>query len=251
MDWLTRAYAASPLALWLLGSVLAYVLVTNLLWWLAPRAYLRSAPGRMLREMARFLYFVGVPYLALGGWPRRPLQGLLAPEDLGLVPLHLPGSTALPPAWPLTRWLGAVGTGLSLGLGGLLVLALAWRCADLRLPARPLGALLLDGFYAVAHWAFYQAAQAALLDSVYAGAFLGLGLVYVEWALDPTWREGWRSAPGAARRWLRAALLLVVVLIFYLTQNLWVCLGVYALLALPFWSASRARTSPPRPRPPV
>jgi hypothetical protein len=84
--------------------------------------------------------------------------------------------------------------------------------------------------YLEVHWAFYRGALAVILDDGYAGAFLGLGLVYLEWSLDPFWRRGWGLGSQAAQRWLRAALVLIIALLFLLTRNLWVCLVAHSLI---------------------
>jgi hypothetical protein len=78
-----------------------------------------------------------------------------------------------------------------------------------------------------------------ILDDVYAGVFLGLGLVYLEWGLNPAWRQGWHHESQAATRWLHGALALVVAMVYLLTYNLWVCLGVHWLLELAFWRLDR------------
>jgi len=239
-DWLALASALHPLLFWVLGSVLAYALGTNVLWWQRSTSLRRSLYGRWLEQIGRFLFFLAIPYLALGGWPRRPFQGLLLMEDMGLV--------GLSERWPVTRWLEAVGTGVGLGLVAMLILVLAWanarRCADgstLRLPPRPGWALLVDVICLEAHWAFYRGALAVVQGDVYTGVFLGLGLVYLEWGLNPFWRQGWRLESLVAGTWLRAALALVVALLFLFTRNLWVCLGVHWLLELAFWQLSRDR----------
>jgi hypothetical protein len=90
------------------------------------------------------------------------------------------------------------------------------------------------------HWAFYRAAWALTLQDVYAGAFLGLGVVYLEWSQSPFWRQGWRATAQAGGRWLRAAMALVVALLFLLTRNLWVCLAVHWMLELALWQLGRA-----------
>jgi hypothetical protein len=193
-------------------------------------------------EAGRFLFYLGIPYLALGGWPQRPFQGLLLLEDMGWVGFN--------PRWPATRWLGAVGTGLALGMGLLLILLLAWVSANrssgafrLRFPPRPWWAVLVDVLYLEVHWAFYRGGLAVAFDDVYAGVFLGLGLVYVEWGLNPFWRRGWRTRSLVAVRWLRAALALGMALIYLLTRNLWVCLAVHALIELAFWQVGRRRSA--------
>ncbi len=222
--------APSALLFWVLGSALVYILSSQGLWWLRTTPLGRTITRRWPAEVGRFLFFLGVPYLALGGWPLPPLHGLLSPADLGLVGLDA--------RWPVIRWLEAAGTGLGLGLLTALILALAWTQArSLRFPPRPWWALLVDGLCLEGHWAFYRGALALLLGSVYWGVFLGLGLVYLEWGLSPWWRQGWRAPGAAGGQWLRAALALVTALLFLLTHNLWVCLGVHWLVEQAFWGA--------------
>ena len=112
LDRLPVFYDQLPLIFWVLGSVLAYVLASNALWLVRSRAPGRWQSVQWIVEVGRFLFYLGIPYLALGGWPLPPFQGLLLPEDMGWVGFN--------PRWPATRWLGAVGTGLALGLGLLL-----------------------------------------------------------------------------------------------------------------------------------
>jgi hypothetical protein len=190
----------------------------------------------LLIQVARFLFYLGIPYLVLGGWPRPPFHGLLSLEDLGLVGAN--------PRWPATRWLGAAGTGIWLGLGAFLILLLAWKNANrgavrLRFAARPWWSLLVDGLYLQVHWAFYRAGLAVALGDLYAGVFAGLALTYLEGALDPFWREGWRQQSQVAGRWLRAALALLAALLFLLTRNLWVCLAAHGVVELAFWRIGR------------
>jgi hypothetical protein len=233
VERLALAYASSPLLFWILGSVAAWALGTNLVWLLRSTALGKRPYGRGLVQVAQFLFFLGIPYLALGGWPRRPFQGLFSLEDLGLVGLNA--------GWPATRWLNAVGTAFGLGLAALLFLVLAWANARraggapwLHFSARPWWAILVDGIYLQVHWAFYRTALAATLDEWYPAIFLGLGLIYLEWSLSPFWRRAWHSEAHAATAWLRAALALVAALLFLLTRNLWVCLIVHLLLELAF-----------------
>ena len=239
----TLLLSASPSSLlfWVLGSALVYLLGSHMLWWLRTTPLGRLTVGRWPVEVGRFWFFLGVPYLAPGGWPLPPFHGLLSPEDLGLVGLNA--------RWPVTRWLEAAGTGAGLGSLAALILVLAWtnarRGADpppLRFPPRPWWALLVDGLCLEAHWAFYRAALALLLGSVYWGVFLGLGLVYLEWGLNPWWRQGWRSNGAVGGQWLRAALALVAALLFLLTHNLWVCLAIHWAVEQLFWPLGRERS---------
>lgn len=248
LTWLVQTYSESPLLLWVVGSIGVYGVGTNVLW-LARRSPLWRGPfAGWLAQAARFLFYLGVPYLALGGWPRQPFHGLLSLDDLGLV--------GLVPLWPATRWLQAFGTGLGLGLVALLVLLLGWAVANwggddgarssrLRFPVRPWWALLVDVLYLEVHWVFYRGALAVALDDLYTGVFVGLGLAYVEWGLSPFWRRGWRRDKQAPVRWLRAALALVSAIVFLLTRSLWVSLLVHALIELTFWRLGRARSPIP------
>ena len=183
--------------------MLAYGLATNALWILSSRDWLPSPYSNWLVQAGRFLFYLGIPYLVLGGWPRQPFQGLLSPADVGLV--------GLGGRWPPTRWLEAAGTAIGIGLLAGLLLALAWANANrrdpgagrpteprYRFPARPWWALLIDVLLLEVHWAFYRGALAVLLADRYKGVFLGLGLVYLEWALNPAWRHGWRAGPQAS-----------------------------------------------------
>lgn len=242
MDRLAVMYAASPLLFWVIGSLAAYTLTTNLLWFTRSRGFWRSSYSRWLGQIGRFLFYVGVPYLALGGWPRLPFQGDLSAADMGLVGLNAD--------WPPTRWLGAVGLGLGLGLAAFLILALAWRGANravgsarLHFPPRPWWVVGVDILYLQVHWAFYRGALAVARDDLYAGVFWGLGLVYLEWAFNPFWRQDWRLEARAAERWLRVALALVTALTFLLGRNLWVCLVLHLLIETVFRQLGSARTA--------
>jgi len=193
-----------------------------------------------LWQVGRFLFYLGIPYLVLGGWPQRPFQGLLSLQDMGIVGLG--GS------WTVARWLGAAGTGLGLGSVALVVLILAWRLANSmpHSPRHPWWAIVIDVAYLEVHWAFYRAALAVLLADLYTGVFAGLGLVYAEWAVSPFWRWGWQQESQAAGQWLRAALALVIAVLFLFTQNLWICLAVHWLVELVFYSHNRQKAhSPP------
>jgi hypothetical protein len=236
------AIVASPLAIWIGVSLLIYGIGANLLWLL--RNVLRRQPVRWIAQVGRFAFYLVLPYFALGGWPRQPYQGLLSLEDMGLV--------GLGEHWPVTRWLEAAGIGLGWGALTLLLLGLAWVSANRRdgrtwlvfTPSR-WWIVLVGVLYLEVHWAFYRGALTVVLDDAYAGAFLGLGLVYLEWAMDPFWRQGWQTDSRAAGRWLRAALVLVVTALFLLTRNLWVCLAVHGALEFSMRQLGRERVRRP------
>jgi hypothetical protein len=229
-DW-AQALTAAPLTRWLLGSVLIYAAATNVAWGLRERAFLSAPPAGWIREVLRFTFYLGIPYLALGGWPRPPLSGLLSLPDLGLVG---PG-----PLWPAARWLGAISAGLGIALAALLLLGLAYIQANRRPGMTGLGfhprrglALGMDVLYLQVHWSFYRGALDVVLEDLYAGVFLALALVYAEWSLNPFWRHAWRQPDKAGEPWLRTALALVSAVLYLMTRNLWVCLVVHAILGL-------------------
>ena len=250
MERLASTYAASPLVFWVLGSVLVYALATNLHWLARSSNIWRSPYARWAIEIGRFLFFLCIPYLALGGWPREPFSALLSPADMGLA-----GFT---PLWPASRWLEAIGTATGLGLLFFFGLLVAWISAshsadgtrrwgnwELRFPYRPWWAISLNIVYLQIHWAFYRGALIVLRGDVYSATFLGLGLVYTEWAMNPFWRQGWRAPRRAGVQWLQAALALSTAVIYLLTRNLWACLAVHIFVELAFWGIGRERPAAP------
>ena len=238
MDGWAFADLTSSLWLWIWGSVLIYALGTNALWLLGDRW--RSPCRTPSVEIGRFLFYLAIPYLALGGWPQPPYRGLLSLEDMGLV--------GLGGRWPITRWLEATGVGLGWGLAALLILVLAWLNANrrgddlrLRFAPRPWWQVAIDVLYLEVQWAFYRGALTVTLANVYTGVFLGAALIYLQWSLNPFWQRGWRLESRAAAPWLRAALALVMTVLFFLTRNLWICLTLHWLLELSLRRLGRAR----------
>lgn len=240
MDGMVDGLAST--AVWVWGSVAVYVVATHALWLV--KGLWRSPHRRWLVQVGRFFFYLAIPYLALGGWPRQPYRGLLSLEDLGIVGLSA--------AWPVTRWLEAAGLGLAWGLAALLFLLLALGMANrgnggvwLGFSQRPWWALVAEVLCLEVHWAFYRSGMAVALgqgdSNPYAGVFAGLFLVYLEWSLNPFWRRGWRRELQAGERWLRAVLALIVAVLFLFSRSLWVCVGVHLLLELSVWQLGRRR----------
>lgn len=69
MERLSSTYAASPLLFWILGSVLVYAVATNLRWLTRSSDIWRSPSTGWAVGIGRFLFFLGIPYLALGVGP--------------------------------------------------------------------------------------------------------------------------------------------------------------------------------------
>ncbi|MBN1659869.1 MAG: hypothetical protein JXA93_15800 [Anaerolineae bacterium] len=259
LEPLLGAYQAWPLLFWVAGSILVYLLASNAAWWVK-RVLVKSdrrlpARGGWLVEVCAFLFFIGIPYLALGGWPLPPFSGLLSMADMGVA--------GLGGDWHVARWLESAGTGLALSLAGVIVLGAGWGAANrggsqLGLPAQGVGYLLARGLAQEIHWSFYRAALAATILStpalnilgpwavgnVYAGTWAALALVLFEWSLNPAWRATWRDPARAGRAWLGVGLALLSTLVFLLTRNLWICIAVHWLVAATLTAIARRPSLP-------
>ncbi len=219
-------------ALWVVFSIGLYALGADIAW-----HYRRPRPGRLGQwvetfkswpyrhwplGVARFLYYIGIPYAAL-------LRGVALPRLMGLAELD---------------WVKGIGLGMALGGGTFLMLALIWWWYARAIAALPLSArgrwgaglgddstngwiLLQEAIYLETHWAFYRSAAILLLDSQYAGIFLGFLLVTLEWSMNPAWRRDlslpWRSANTLAR-WSMA---FATTIIFLFIRNLWLLVPIH------------------------
>ncbi len=232
---------ANP-AFWLLGSFLAVVVATNLAY-LALRPRLadpafRSGPMAAAGWTALGLFYLLVPFLALQ-------RGLISPYALGLTELN----------WPAT-----LSTGLVLAASVVVMALFGWLLYRRTLPDGP----TTDGFTRFInglrgpiaallqqwHWAFYRAAMAAVLvtavapepsrlsglanrlsaDPLYWGAWLGIALAGVEWALNPFGRAALRIESERAATIRRAALAIATTGLFVLTRNLWLCFAAHLVV---------------------
>jgi hypothetical protein len=130
-------------------------------------------------EGARFLFCVGVPYLAL-------LTGAFAPRDVGLQ--GTAGSGAIL-GWTPETWARAIGQAAALGVATLVVWALLAR--QLRRAGSPASEALgierasiaqaaREAVYAEAHWSLYRAVPMVWLGEPRLAALTGLVLVAVE-----------------------------------------------------------------------
>ena len=214
--------------LWLAGSFLFYVLVSNGSWLLRrlrPVTRLRSWPGgRWLALLSRWAYFVGPPYAAL-------LLGVISPRWMGLSELN----------WVHSAGIGGAAAAVALGL-----LSLSWWSYRRALPRRrqpqgvplprPLRWLLaiMEAATLQIHWAFYRSAfiDQAWLGDLYWGSWAGWALVCLEWSSNPWLRHGLRRPAQAEPILRRAALALVTTVLFILTRNLWLCWAVHALFEI-------------------
>jgi hypothetical protein len=198
---------------------------------------LRAIPGgRLLEQLLRLAYFVGVPYAAL-------LTGSIASIDMGLTGA---GGSIL--GWSPAEWLRGLSTALTLGAIVLLPIGLASRQIAragqlLGTDDRSAGAVIVDAIYAEIHWAFYRAAPLILLADVYAAVIFGALLVGVEWIVVLI-RNGLSPAPEERQKWLRrGALLALSATLFALTQNVWLAILAHMVLELA-WKAWLRRLAP-------
>ncbi|HIC89529.1 MAG TPA: hypothetical protein EYP04_09030 [Anaerolineae bacterium] len=229
--------------LWVLSSVLVYILATWLTWLLMP--WLQShRPARLpqiqtagLRWGLQLAYLAGPAYLTL-------LLGIVSLRHMGLGELD----------W--VRSLGVGGTIALISLTLLLLVAWAYRRALAAHPAPPVAhqvpqpplgvlGLLIQAAAEQLHWALYRAtairwllnlpANVSLLDikpaadPTYWGSWIGLGLVCAEWLLTPTFYTDLRWSGQAEDRYRRLALLLLTTVLFYFSRNLYLCWGAHAM----------------------
>ena len=230
-DFLTR-FTLSPLS-WIFGSILLYIIGTHLAWllkkisptstWLVVHLQ-RSLGGVTGSMLLRLVYFAGLPYLAL-------ILGVVAPRFLGV---------------SVADWGPSLLSGLKLGLMAFVAIAgclsyyavtplklarlepqgLSAEMASLRVP---LGwsLLLVEVVSREAHWAFYRAGIAQLLNDVYAGSFIGLSLVLLELYANPRYRHGLLQAGQAESILLGVTYAVLSTLIYLVTGNLWACIVVH------------------------
>ncbi len=243
-------------AAWLLASFLALVLATNIAWLVVRKqatdpAY-RRGPLAALAWALRSMFYLLVPFLALK-------QGVVSQYALGLTEIN----------WPATLSNGMVLAGLIVGgllFGWLVYRRASFEALHDGLAAsgsptaggEPALARLLAGLRAPVdaalqqwHWAFYRAAAIGWLmlplalpgagvadrvllgwqhDPLYWGAWLGLAVAGLEWALDPFVLVQLKR-PGEREVALRRAALAVATTgLFVLTRNFWLCLAVHVVV---------------------
>lgn len=231
--------------LWIAGSLVAYVLIAHAAWLMQRRLGFGTRAG-WLKPVGRagwWVFRIGLPYLALGGWPMQ--RGAIPASAMGWV-----GS-----GWSSWTWFEMAGSGALVGLvvfvGLILVRTYVERA--LRSRRKPVPVLepsrlpwwehLAEIVAIDVHWAFYWAGMAGVLGDSYIGLWAGLGLIYLELALDPFWRRDLGSPDRSHGRWQRAALALGMAMVFWQTRNLWVCITVHWLLEavlLPLLSGYRS-----------
>lgn len=226
-------WLGASLLLHVLGSLLAWMLSATRVW----RPLRRFAVGPL-----RFAYFVGLPYAAL-------LSGAVTLQALGIVG---------------TAQAEHPGMAAAVALAGA-VLITVWQY-HLHRATRPLEPAaesprppgpstrrwdwvfeLIDAGYQEAHWAFYRGLPILLLQSVYAGAFVGLALILVEMLSDPATRYGLATPPHAERFALAGSLAVVSTVLFVLTGTSWAGAGAHLLTLIGVCAVTRVAKSASAP----
>lgn len=232
--WLEGVGSGRALALWVSFSIALYVLSAQLAWrvhnlengflgenirWLYGWRF-RGAAWQLLR----FLFYVVIPYGLL------VRHRLLTGRGLGLVGPHATGFLG----WSAAGWLSGLGWAILFALAGVVLLGWAWWALARRLPfylhhRPPIGGLFWDALFLQIHWGFYRSAAGVWLgeSAPYWSVFLGLALVGLEAAGDPSLYFA-RQWPSLAGGWVRlAAVAWLTALVFLLTQNIWLGIVVH------------------------
>lgn len=226
-DWLSSLEPRQTLAIALGGSIVLYTWMANLAWvnrrpglgrwgqflsW-SQHAWIARAVG----ELARWLYYLGLPYAAL-------ILGYSSMRALGV--------------WGVD-WLGHAVDFAVIGIGAAIVIIWVWQpFARSEHPhaidesgwnwARHIVELI----YQEAHWAFYRSGPILWLGDFYWGSFIGVLLTFVEGWSNPFVRANTRDVTRADAPMWSGSLAIVSTIVFIFTQNAWYCLIVHLLIDL-------------------
>ncbi|MCK6624035.1 MAG: hypothetical protein L6R45_02540 [Anaerolineae bacterium] len=217
-------------------ALLSLALPVGWAWW-QKRQGEAGINEQWLSVTARFIYGIGLPYLAV-------IAGLLPPRFLGLkgletiMALDLNGASLQKAvALLLLECLADGGMVIRLGLAALL-LALGLRWGLARLDLKPLASRLsvLEILYDGLHWAFYYAIFWALTGDLYLGVIGGLLWVLLEGAL-----VAWVQRDEPTPRLSKTVILILTATIFFYAPNLWLLWPVHGGLA---FIGTRRETGP-------
>lgn len=206
-------------------SIVLYACAANLAW-----ANRSPRPGRIgraitwaqtawlpraLGELARWLYYLALPWATL-------MLGYNTVRALGV--------------W-YVDWLGQLVSAVMLALGAAIVFVWVWRpYTRVEHPhavdesgwnrARH----IVEVFYQQAHWAFYRSGPILWLNDFYWGSFCGLALTLIEGWSNPKVRANVRDITRADAPLWSGSLAIVSTILFIFTQNTWYCLAAHLLL---------------------
>ena len=227
-DFLATLDPRQALAIALGLSIALHALVSNVAWLNRTPVSLRrwgrfvdwmhtARVARVIDEIVRWLYYLGLPYAAL-------MLGFTTMRALGVWGMDWT-STAIPFA--------------VIGIGALLALVWVWRpYARSEHPhaidesgwnwARH----IVEVIYQEAHWAFYRSGPILWLGDFYWGSFIGLILALIEGWSNPFVRANAHDITRADAPLWSGSLAIVSTLIFVFTQNAWYALVVHLIIDL-------------------
>lgn len=225
IEFLTAVEPRGALAIVIGASIAVYVLAANFAWvQRAPREnrwgrfvrwWHKHWLGRALGELARWLYYLALPWATL-------MLGYSTMRALGV--------------WGMD-WLAPAPLFGVLTIGAAVVLVWVWRpYAQVAHPhavdesgwnwARH----IIEILYREAHWAFYRAGPILWLDDFYWGSFFGLVLALIEGWSNPATRANVEDITRADAPLWSGSLAIISALVFIFTQNAWYCLIVHLWL---------------------
>lgn len=248
-EWYVELGHEGQLATWLVVSFLLYTLASQLAWqlqWLFANRHSQRGEGRgrwtdlvhdrptlilWAREAMRFIYYLGIPFLAA-------TSGAIGTDLLGIRGTDwVEGKSAQGFLWEDWARGAGLATAAVLSIGGVWLLSrlLSSRSRLAPLPLHLPGAAwqrLLNALYDQVHWAFYRSGPILWLDDVYWGVFVGLALVLFQASLNPAHRWALKDPETAAPPLIRLGIAWISALIFLATHNLWLTLAAHLTLAM-------------------
>jgi hypothetical protein len=171
-----------------------------------------SPTGIVTREVALFLFMVGIPFITL-------ISGA-ASLDLLALGTDLADPNALA-GFTVANWVRGIGITAVVVITILLILWVGGRSSPHGAVWRVGPLALRDALYREVHWTFYRAAPALLLNDLYWGCVIGALLVMLEWATHPDTPTWLRSVEGRQYMTVQIATLLSSCFLYLATQNLW------------------------------
>ncbi len=226
-EWLVHLGVEGQLAIWVIASLLLYVLSAQLTWYY--RYPERSSPFfPWLQEALRLAYYLGIPLAAA-------VLGLLRADLMGVQGDAWQAASSIQ-GFRWTDWVHGAGlaTVTVLLTGGVWLLG---QTSARRLGARigqrttpPLWQHLLHACYDQVHWAFYRCGPILWLGDLYWGTFAGLGLALLEMALDPGFWWALKSPDTAEPPLARLGLAWATTILFLATHNLWLTTAAHMVL---------------------
>lgn len=229
-----------------LASLAIFIIASNLAWRAQnfPDSALsqriskvgQNQPVRMSYELARIVYYLGFPFLAL-------FLGWVDVRALGLSNLD---------------WADGIRWAIVITLAAWILLMFIWvpylrATADAPAPERlrqfTPPRRIVEIIYMQAHWAFYRAAAIMIFVSAmtderafYWGTCIGLGLIFVEGWADPRVRQSLLTVGEADRTLWNTGKAIMNAVGFVVTRNIW--LLVLMDLAIEF-TVPHMRSLPP------